>query len=143
VALTYATEQDLEEYLLDAEGIDVPEGEAAERLLARAEADVDLVLGPIARNATTGRKIDPATLTTIQRAALSRATCAAAEWRLAMDEDDLVVQEDGIRAVAGITFAPMPRPPGPKVLEELADYGLVKRSGTVLPTPPEDGAQPA
>jgi len=59
---------------------------------------------------------------------------AAAAWRLVMDESDLVGEDDGIRAMAGISFGPARRPPGPAVEEELAGYGLIQRTGTVSAT---------
>jgi len=52
-------------------------------LLARAERDVDRVLGPLPARADTGLKLDPATdLTVPQRAALARAVSEQALWLL-------------------------------------------------------------
>src|SRR5687767_4694750 len=97
---TYASAEELSDYLSDSDSIDASEGASAERLLLRAEEDVDLVIGPIPRDETTGRKIDPADLSDAQTAALSRATCAQAQWLLAMDEGDLIGEEDGILSAA-------------------------------------------
>jgi hypothetical protein len=137
---TYATEEDLAAYVQDSEEVIAPEGDAAERLLLRGENDVDRLLAPIERDETTGRKLDPDALTAGQQAALSRAVCAACEWRLMIGEDELIGDEGGIQSAAGITFKPVERPPAPKTLEELSGYGLPIRSGTVAPSPDADTA---
>jgi hypothetical protein len=130
---TYATAAELRSYCA-ASGVAVPGEDAdANELLERAERDLDRLLSASYVPNATGRKVDPSTLTIAARAALSRATCAAAEWRLAQEEEELVGATDGVVGVAGLTFAPgpLPRPPGPKVAEELANSGLRVRSGTL------------
>ena len=84
---TYATSADLAAYVADNAEVSAPS--AADALLERAERDVDRVVGPwpVFSN---GRKFDPPALTAPQRAALSRATCAAAEFRLTIGESELV-----------------------------------------------------
>jgi hypothetical protein len=82
---------------------------------------------------SNGRKFDPPALTAPQRDALTRATCAAAEYRLVTGEGELIGAEDGIASVAGVvTFSrnPVPRV-APKLLEELAGAGLFLASGTL------------
>lgn len=132
--MTYATADELAEYLASNEEVwNAPEGDDAEALIERAELDVDRALGPLDRDPITGLKLDPATLTTPQRAALARATCAAAEFRLTQGEEDLVGADDGISSVGSLSFRDglRPRPPGLKALEELSGFGFEIRSGTV------------
>lgn len=76
---TYATVADFEAYV---EGWTTTDEEALERILERAERDVDRVLGPIARDPDTGLKLDPDDLTTLERAALARAVSAQAYHRI-------------------------------------------------------------
>lgn len=98
--------------------------EALERLLERAERDIDTLLGSYVRDPTTNLKLTPATLPTYQAAALSRATCAQAEYRFAMGEQFFVQSQYSF--VSGPDFqrrGELPRV-GPKVLGELADCGL-------------------
>ncbi len=125
---TYATTAELTAYL--DENADASVGNAdADKLLERAERDVDRVIGPYTVNATTGLKLTPASLTSVQRAALSRATCAAAEYRLVLGEAELV----GDDVLLPVMLQPI-RTAGrvaPKILEELAGSGLITWSGTV------------
>lgn len=126
----YATAADLASYVADNTEVGVPTGVAADRLLERAERDVDRVVGPwpVFSN---GRKFDPPSLTAPQRAALSRATCAAAEFRLTIGESELVGDDDYLPAL--LTPLRTAGRTSPKMLEELAGSGLVKWSGM----PPE------
>jgi hypothetical protein len=80
-----------------------------------------------------------ADLSVVQVAALSRATAAAVEWRAMIGEDVLAEGEDGLEAVGSVQLGETPRPPAPKMIEELAGHGFAWRSGTVAP-PPEDAA---
>jgi hypothetical protein len=128
---TYATVADLRAYVLDSGVLVAHDDPSAERVLQRAERDVDRLLGPYPV-LTTGRKRDPVLLTAPQQQALARATCAAAEFRIAMGEDELVGVEDGIAAAGPVTFSKNPiTRVAPKALEELAGSGLVTYSGTV------------
>ncbi len=73
----------------------LPAGAAGDRLIQAAERDVDRLLGAAyERNPTTGRKLDPAALTTAQIAALERATAAAVEYRLSVDSETLTGATD-------------------------------------------------
>jgi hypothetical protein len=82
VSTTYAT---IDDYIAYVEGY-VPGGAteqaALERELLRAERDIDRVLGPIHRDTTTGLKVDPTLLLGWERAALARAVCAQARYRI-------------------------------------------------------------
>jgi len=83
----------------------------------------------------TGRKLDPATLSPAQRAALSRATAAACEFRLAVGPEELTGETDYLSGELTM-LRRASRPPGPRVLEELAGFNLIRRSGCALPDPP-------
>lgn len=133
---TYATVDEFKSYVADIplDTLSLPDDEAIERLLERAERDVDRIAGPWPV-LSTGRRFAPDSLTTAQQDALMRATCAQAEFRLAMGEFELIGADDGIAGVAGVvTFATKPLPRvGPKVIEELAGSGLYLYSGALPP----------
>ena len=142
--LVYATVDDLRAYSADLpRDLFNPGDDQVERALERAERDVDRAAGPwpVFSN---GRKFDPPSLTAPQRAALTRATCAAAEFRLIQTEELLVGSDDGISGVpGGVTFANRPLPRiGPKLIEELAGSGLFLYSGTLAPEPEEPPVEP-
>ena len=142
---TYTTADAVRAYTA-ASGVDAElptlnsEDAALDALIELAERDVDRLLGPVAPADRTaaGLKLEPLDLEESQRAALSRATAAAVEWRVATSEDDLVGSEDAIVGGGGFNFGPIPRPPGPKVLEELSGFGFTVRSGSVAAPPPKD-----
>jgi hypothetical protein len=133
---TYATTEQVGEYLLlgDA-GLELPDDEAAaEALVERAEDDIDRVLSAqLERDETSGRKLDPGDLTDAQAAALTRATAAQAEFRLALEIE--LIGDDTTTRAGDVSFGPTPRPPGPRCVEELSGYGFAWRSGTVAPAP--------
>lgn len=130
----YATPEALTDYIASNEDATLPgDPVAVQRLLARAERQVDLVVGPWPRF-SSGLKFDPALLDVTQRAALSRATCAAAEHLLVVDASFLAGAEDFAPGEVSILYRAMRD--APRVLEELAGHGLVRRSGTVV-TPVE------
>lgn len=137
--MAYASEDDLRGYVSDDAVLPTdPEDMAA--MLHAASRDVDALLAPLAVDADEGLKVSGALaagLSAAQAAALVRACCAAAEWRLVQGDEELVGGADGIASVGGISFTggPLPRPPGPKVIEELAGL-LPVRSGTVAPDEP-------
>lgn len=130
---TYASSGDLEEYIAGNDDVVLPVD--VEALLEQAERDVDLAIGQNIAKLPSGLLLDPALLSASQREALARATCAAAEWRLLIDADDLT---GGLSVIPStVTLIGRPgRPPGPRVLEELAGHALIRRSGTVKPDPP-------
>jgi len=133
---TYATAEQLVAYCAVSGVVIAESDDEREALILRAEEDVDRILGPYLRDPVTGRKLIPNLLTAAQRDALARATCAAAEFRAAQGEDTLVGDDDGTTSVPELglaAVATLPRPPGPKCLEALADYGLVIRSGCAAP----------
>jgi len=130
----YAAASDLASYLA---GIDSdlrpPTGAAAvEALLTAAEQDVDRVCGAYPK-LPTGLVFAPALLTLPQQDALRRATCAAAEFRIASG-DEVIGASEFLSGNLQLAWRG-PRPPGQRVLEELAGYGLIRRSGCAAPTP--------
>lgn len=144
---TYASAEELAAYVADDDLIELPTytgpgepppDDAVERLIADAERDVDRLLALGDRDPVTGLRLTPAALSAPQRAALSRATCAAAAWRLHAEPEDVAGAADGIASVGGIRLLPAGRPPGPRPVEELAGFGLPLRSGTVAPAVEEE-----
>ncbi len=142
---TYATAEQVLEYLADSDVELSVERDGAgellpsprlERLIAHAERDVDRAIGGPPIPLATGLRLDPTTLPAAQRAALSRAVGAAVEYRLSIDPEALVGADDFLPGGDLTVLRRASRPPGPRVLEELAGYGLVKRSGCALPDPP-------
>jgi hypothetical protein len=125
---TYTTEEELRAYVADNDEVTLPSD--AEPVLQRAERDVDRALGPYAVDPDTGLKLEPSTLTDAQQAALSRATCAAAEWRLQLGEATLTGDDDDFLP-PGFTQVRTAGRQAPKLLEELAGSGLITWSGTV------------
>lgn len=76
---TYANIANFEAYV---EGWTTTDPAALERILERAERDVDRVLGPLRRRDDTGLKLDPLELTEPHRDALARAVSAQAYHRI-------------------------------------------------------------
>jgi hypothetical protein len=133
---TYASEKDLAAYVADNPEVQPPgEPEALERLLERAERAVDGVLGPYTPDPETGLKLDLSSLTNAQKAALSRATCAAAEYELVVGPEVLAGGDEWLPAT--LTVVRSAGRTAPKMLEELAGSGsgLIKWSGCAGPTP--------
>ena len=128
---TYATAAELDAYLLDTPEVSAPGGEATERLLQRAERQVDLVVGPWPRF-SSGLKFDPALLDTTQQAALSRACCAAAQFLLVVDAETLIGDDDYLPD--GAVILRRAAKVSPKMVAELSGHGLLKYTGTALPT---------
>lgn len=127
---TYALQTDLEAYLEDSP-LTMPAGGVADRLLGRAERDVDtLLVGYGALNATTGLKYDPAVdLEAWQVLALNRATCAQAEYRLRMGEDFFIVAQYDRQQGPDFTIEGELPYIGPQVERELQATGLIRAYG--------------
>lgn len=120
---TYAQQSDVESYI---EGWVTDNATALDRLIERAERDIDNAVGAWARDDTTGRKFDPATLLPYQAAALTNATCAQVEYRFQQGEDFFVKAQHA--AERGPDFQVTGRLPyiGPKVWAELEGTGLLR-----------------
>lgn len=132
----YATEADLRAYVSEALNAQFPAD--IERLLEGAERRVDALAGPHEHDAVTGLKFDPAALTAPQKAALSRACCAAAEFEMVAGPSVLVGTDDYITGGEHIAFTLIRRATRtpPKVIEELCSVpGLYTVSGCATPTP--------
>lgn len=136
---TYADRAAFEDYV---EGWVTDDADALDRLLGRAERDIDRLLVGNPALTTTGLRIDPATLSAWERDALSRAVCAQAEHRVTVGEAAL---REAIRAqrVKGPDFDVVysnspegagPRMYGPKVALELAPIAHL-RPLTARPVP--------
>jgi hypothetical protein len=129
----YATSADLAAYLAATrEDLPAPTDQGAlEALLIEAQQDVDVAVGPFPKLAS-GLALDPSTLTAPQQAALRRATCAAAEFRLDSEDESGATEFLAGPLTVGWRGS---RPPGPKVIEALAGYGLIRHSGCAAPSP--------
>lgn len=109
-----------------------------EAVVRDAEADIDRCLNfNLPRSLTTGRKLDPATLSVGQVAALERAVCLQVAWRLEMGDEALAGVDDDVTAASGLTVGPQPRPPSPAAVEALSHMGFAWRSGYASPPEPE------
>lgn len=122
----YATNAEYEAYV---EGWVTDNAAVLTRLLERATRDVDRALGAYAMQTTgtyAGLKVDPATLEAYEKQALSRATCAQAEYRFQMGEE-FFVRAQGVEE-KGPDFTIKGRLPylGPKAKAELDASGLRK-----------------
>jgi hypothetical protein len=138
---TYATATQFKTYTIDNPSCAGLTDDEIERVLRRAELDLDSFLdwpAPI----TATLRVPLNSLTAYQGAALSRATCAQAEYRLMRGEEEVSQDVDGISSVGAVSFSLTPPPRiGPKVAEELAGAGLFLRTGVADPTPePAAGA---
>lgn len=123
----YATKAD---FLAYVEGATVTDDAVLNRLLVRAEEDVDAYLWNWGRLESNGRRFGhPKTtnekaLTPQQVTALTRITCARAEYRQIMGED--FFRRSQYSAVSGPDFSTQGQLDrvGPKVREEIARSGL-------------------
>lgn len=137
MALVYTTRSDFEGYV---PGWTTDNGTALDALLERAQRDVDAYLGPLQPSYETGLKLDPSTLRDWEADALSRAVCAQARYRLAFDEDRLVVGRS-VKSEEGPDFkveysdsgaAATGSLIGPQVAVELAPIRHLRRLGATL-----------
>lgn len=131
---TYATEADLTAYAAGTAYEDrIPaDGAARDRLLELAEGDLDQQAFPaVAIDDATGRKILLGDLDVQEKAALSRATCAQAVFRVEMGDEHFTRAQR--ERVTGRAFAAEGKLPilGPQASRELAAAGLFARSTTV------------
>lgn len=126
---TYA---DADACLAYTEGLTIADPDAFDRLIERAESDVDRCLGLIARDedSATARKLNPDDLTATQVLQLSRATCAQVEYRLTMGEDYFIRPQ--YESVAGPDYTVTGKLPmiGPKVWAELEGSDLLRLTDT-------------
>lgn len=133
----YCTVSFARAYVEDS-GVVLPEADGqVEKLIARAERDIDRLVGPHLRDPLTGLKLVPANLSIHAAGALARATAAQVEWIASVGEETLIGADDGTRSlVAGgmnMDLGPPSRGPSPKVLEELSGHNLVVSRLTAAP----------
>lgn len=125
--MPYATTQDLDA-IADELGLQGGSLDAG-KLLARAEHDVDSVIGPRAINATTDLKYDPATLPAAQANALKRAICLQAIYREQEGEEAMLGGDDF--APENLQVLRRASRISPAAIAELGGTGLIVYSGTV------------
>lgn len=124
--MSYATPTDFEAYV---EGWTTTDAPALDRLLARAERDIDGLASVLPTlDDTTGHKFDPAAMSARDADVLKRATCAQAEYRFTMGED--FMRRAQLAEVQGPDFTTKGTLPyiGPKVMRELAGTDLIPLS---------------
>lgn len=133
---TYATQEEFEAYV---EGWTTTDAPALERLLVRAERDIDAILGDPASVQANGLKFgDPKganelALTTHQVAQLSRATCAQGYYRFLKESEDFFF-EGQLDFVSGPDFSTRGTLPriSPQTLVELRLGGLLAYDALVI-----------
>lgn len=126
---TYATQADFEAYV---EGWVTEDAAALERLLKRAEKDIDREINTVVPEGTvpdptTDLIILPIELDAWRKKSLSRAVCAQAEYRLAKGEDFFVEKQMRVGEFA-TTSAKEPRL-APKAKEELLQGQFLALTG--------------
>jgi hypothetical protein len=132
---TYATRNDCLSYTA---GLTIVAGEEAafDKLIERAEQDVDEACGDWPLLPVILRKFDAAALSAVQKEALKRATCAQVEFRITLgDQHFRSAQHAKVRGPEFSVEGQLPRI-GPKTMRELAGSGLVKVWRTVRPPSP-------
>lgn len=84
---TYATRADCLAFI---EGLTINDDAAFDRLIERAERNIDHALNTVPVIETTGLKFDPATMLAVDKNKLRDATCAQVSYRLTMGEEFFV-----------------------------------------------------
>jgi hypothetical protein len=128
---TYCQPADCELY---TEGLEVNDVDAFERLIGRAEHDIDAQLPPAPLVPATGLKVDvdavginPDWVT-----ALNRATCAQVEYRIEMGEAFFARHQYAVTEGPEFTLTGQVPYIGPKVTQELVAAGWIQEPGTGL-----------
>jgi hypothetical protein len=138
VAPVYAQRADALAYT-EALVIQTGQEAQADRILERAEADVDHACGDWSIEMPSGRKFgdpygsNPKALTDVQKLALKRATLAQFEFRVEYREKHFIHAQ--LPKVVGPDYATEGVLPvlAPKALRELAGSGLLRQHLTVSP----------
>jgi hypothetical protein len=126
----YTTQVAFEAYV---EGWVTDNAQALERLLMRAERDIDRILPYRYVDPTTSPlKVDPLQLTVAAREGLSRATCAQAIYRFRIGEEHFETEQ--YESVAGPDFTVKGKLPkiATAAREELRKVGLSTRWANVV-----------
>lgn len=138
---TYAAIDDVRAYTDLAEGVS---DEDLEKVLDRAELDIDGELTTPDPRPDSGAKYDPAALESWRATALNRGVCAQTEYRLAMGEEFFIRAQHS--RVSGPDFTTEGRLPyiGPKARRELAGARLLRARPVSIPlaNPYTDVADP-
>lgn len=130
---TYATAAQLRTYTNLTEGV-LADAEA-NALLTRAEQDIDsIAVVDRAYDPATGRRFNPATLSTNEARILRRATCAQAEYRRVMGNDFFVAGQ--YASVSGPNYSTTGTlgAVGAQVWRELAGTGFIRLATTTAGT---------
>lgn len=124
---TYATRADCSAYI---EGLVINDTVAFDRLIDRAERDIDSAVGAYAIDETTGRKFVPTTMTARNKDDLRDATCAQVEYRLEMGEEFFIRPQ--YKSVKGPEFETEGQLSkiGPKTWMELTSSDLLQLTTT-------------
>lgn len=126
----YADQTDFEAYV---EGWVTEDSDALDRLLERASDDIDAILGDYDVEDSgdwAGRKLDMTTLDYEEDRALTRATCAQAEYRYQYGEEFMArSQYDSVGGPEFSTSGKLPKI-APKAMQELAGKGLLRNTTT-------------
>ena len=118
---TYAQKQDCLDYTA---GLTVDNDADFDKLIERAEDDIDSLLGDHPLDEATGRKLIFGDLTFGKARAVTRAVCAQVEYRIEMGEAFFVRGQ--VDESSGPDFSRKGKLPyiGPKVARELGGAGL-------------------
>ena len=124
---TYATRADCTTYI---EGLTINDATAFDRLIERAERDVDSAVGAYPLDETTGMKFTPGTMTARDKSDLRDAVCAQVEYRLEMGEEFFIRHQ--YKNVKGPEFETEGQLPkiGPKTWMELTSSNLLQLTTT-------------
>ena len=120
---TYATQDDVEDYI---EGWTTEDPDALERLIERAESDLDAHVFVLAARRAGAPKMIPAEHDLEDQDALRDACCAQVEYRHEMGEEHFVrAQRDSVTRTGYSAEGRLPII-GPKVWRELRGSSLVR-----------------
>lgn len=121
---TYATAADVRSYT-EVAALDALDDAAINRLIEKAEGDIDIAVGAVPKNADTGLKFDPTTLASGDATSLRLAACAQVEYRHVMGAEFFIRAQH--ESVNGPEFATNGKLPyiGPEVWKELERGGIL------------------
>lgn len=124
---TYATQA---QCLQEIEGLTVNDADAFDRVIERAERDIDRAVGVYSVDEITGRKFDPSTMVAVKRDGLMRATAAQVEYRIAMGDRFFIRPQYESTSGPDYSVQGKLQRLGPKATEELELGGFFRLSTT-------------